>query len=230
VSHNVQSVLTLIFCYLLGSILFGLIISESMYGMDIRKFGSGNVGFTNMKRTLGWKPAIAVLLLDTGKGVLAVWLCRRVFGGHDNTEHVLILLGGVLSIIGHNWSVFYDFAGGKGVATSLGVLIALDPRVAALALLVGFPLLIYPGYMSIASVVGTATVPFWFWLLKDPAPYIYFGLLVLAFVAVRHRSNWERLRQGTESRFSFRGRSEGDSPPAAESARTEEVKRMKDEG
>ena len=214
-SHALLFALTLLFCYLMGSILFGLLVSECFYGVDIRKFGSGNVGFTNVKRVLGWKPALAVLALDMGKGVLAVWIGRRIFGGRSGEwEHLLILLGGLLAIIGNNWSVFFDFAGGKGVATSLGVLVALDYRVALLAVAVGFPFLIYPGYMSLANGVGAFTVPIWFWVLRDPLPYQLFGLLMLIFVVVRHRSNWKRLREGTEPRFSFRGQRDASPAPS----------------
>ena len=210
--------LTLLFCYLLGSILFGLIISECAYGVDIRQFGSGNVGFTNIKRTLGWKPAIAVLLLDGAKGAIAIWISRKVFAGEAvHARDTLILVGGVLAIIGHNWSIFFKFAGGKGVATSLGVLIALDWRVAGLAVLVGFPLLLYPGYMSLAATVGAATLPVWFWLLGDPLPWRIFGVVLLIFVLVRHRANYARIRSGSEPRFSFRGSPD---PPAAPQVQT----------
>ena len=204
----IHLILTLVCCYLLGSILFGLILAESAYGVDIRQLGSGNVGFTNIKRVLGWKPAILVLVLDALKGMLAVMLSRHVFtpGDYGGLSATLVVLGGVLSIIGHNWSAFSKFEGGKGVATSLGVLIALDWRAAVIALVIGFPLLVYPGYMSLASMVGTATVPISFWILKDPVPYGVFGVIVLIFVLIRHRENIDRLRKGTESRFSFGSR------------------------
>nr|MDQ2730942.1 glycerol-3-phosphate 1-O-acyltransferase PlsY [Armatimonadota bacterium] len=209
-SQFIHGILTLTACYLMGSLLFALIISESAYGVDIRKFGSGNCGFTNMKRTLGWKPALVVLFLDAAKGALAVWVSRRVFTNQNYGQwhDMLVVLGAILAIVGHNWSVFCGFAGGKGVATSLGVLIALHPQSALLAVLVGFPMLVYPGYMSLASVAGTASVPIWLWHFKQPAPYQAFGLLALAFVLIRHRANLTRLYNGTEPKFSFSGATE----------------------
>ena len=204
-SQTIHVLLTLLFCYLMGSILFCLIISETVYGVDIRNYGSGNVGFTNIKRALGWKPAIAVLFLDMLKGVSAVLTCHLLFASTGQLQSLLVVTGGILAIIGHNWSAFYNFAGGKGVATSLGVLFALDWRAGCLAMAVGIPMLVYPGYMSLASIVSTAMVPIWLWLLGAPVPYRVFGGIAFLFVLVRHRPNIDRLLKGVEPRFSFSG-------------------------
>jgi acyl phosphate:glycerol-3-phosphate acyltransferase len=216
VSFPIHAALTLFLCYLMGSILTGLIIGEAAYGIDIRKFGSGNVGFTNIKRVIGWKPAFLVLILDGLKGVAAVAIGRKVFQGHSpSLDQSLILLCGILAIVGHNWSCLAGFAGGKGVATSIGVLLALDARVALIALAIGLPLLAYPGYMSVASMVGSLSVPIGFWLLGDPLPFCLFGLVLSGFVIVRHRPNIQRLREGVEPKFSFRTRSEPPPGPVA---------------
>lgn len=183
-------VLFALLAYVLGSIPTGLIIGKLFFKTDVRQYGSKNIGATNTYRVLGLKAAIPVFLGDALKGMAGVWL----FSPHEN----LMLLGGILAMVGHNWSIFLGFKGGRGVATGLGVLIFLVPLVSAIcfgtwAIIVGLT-----KYVSLGSIVGAALVPILMFVFGEPLPYILFGLLAALFVIVRHRENIMRLIKGQE--------------------------------
>src|SRR5664279_3080075 len=144
--------LALVACYLMGAIPFGLIIGKVTRGVDIRDFGSGNIGFTNVLRTLGPGPGAAVFFFDTFKGFAAVLLCQRL-GLND----YLIVTGGILSIIGHSFSIFLKFQGGKGVATSLGMIIGLNPIIAVIAFALWLLIVAVTRIVSIASIIAPPT-------------------------------------------------------------------------
>ena len=183
-------VLFALLAYVLGSIPPGLLIGKLFFKTDVRQYGSKNIGATNTYRVLGLKAAIPVFLGDALKGMAGVWL----FSPHEN----LMLLGGILAMVGHNWSIFLGFKGGRGVATGLGVLIFLVPLVSAIcfgtwAIIVGLT-----KYVSLGSIVGAALVPILMFVFGEPLPYILFGLLAALFVIVRHRENIMRLIKGQE--------------------------------
>ena len=186
-------------CYLLGGIPFGVMIGKLFKGIDIRDFGSGNIGFTNVYRTLGAGPALLVFITDTAKGLVAVLLCRA-FGLSD----YWIVSGALLSVIGHCFSVFLGFKGGRGVATSLGVIIGLSPVIAAVAFGIWVVFVALTRYVSVASVVATVSVPVQmvFWKSMDVClPYQVLAMVAATAIVLKHASNMKRLVKGTEPKF-----------------------------
>lgn len=181
--------------FLLGSIPFGYLAGR-MRGIDLRQHGSGNIGATNTLRVLGVAPGIIVLLLDVLKGYLPVLLAGRLPLDPWGT-----MAAGLLAILGHTFSPFLGFRGGKGIATSLGVLLGLSPPVAGASLLAFLLVVLATRYVSLGSIVAAITQAALFWVWHHPAPYRLLGLLAALFVLVKHRDNIGRLRSGTESKI-----------------------------
>lgn len=182
--------------YLLGSIPFGLLIGKWFAKIDVRQHGSGNIGMTNVLRTAGYLPALFTLIGDAGKGVFAVLLTRHFTG-----DSSFALIAGTLTVIGHNWSIFLRFKGGKGVATIAGVLFAFLPWAAGLLLIIWLGVLLRYRYISLASIVVAFCIPFVLLFFQVGWLELLLGIIVGAFTIFRHRSNIERLRKGTEFRF-----------------------------
>ena len=190
------NVLLLIAAYLLGS-LSGSLLLGRLRGVDIRTLGSGNAGGTNALRTQGWKFALGTVLVDVGKGVLAVWLAMRFGGG----ESWLPYAAAFAAILGHVYPVFHGFRGGKGAGTLVGALLVAWP--VSVPVLIGAWLLVLSlsGYVGLSTILaGVVLVPF-AWLADAPLPRLGFAVAVALFLAYTHRSNLARLRAGTESRF-----------------------------
>jgi acyl phosphate:glycerol-3-phosphate acyltransferase len=190
--------------YLLGSIPFGLLLAKIFGGGDVRKAGSGNIGATNVTRVAGPLAGILTLVFDTAKGMAAVWLAARVT--HDSAIWMVISAFAVL--LGHCYPVWLKFKGGKGVATALGVFLALSPLAAASALLLFILCVAYWRYVSLGSVSAAAAMPLLIYFLWAPghAPPIAIDLGTLAIaglVIFKHGGNLQRLVDGTEPRFSF---------------------------
>ncbi|MCK8817748.1 glycerol-3-phosphate 1-O-acyltransferase PlsY [Natroniella sulfidigena] len=183
--------------YLLGSIPFGLLVAKFVKGVDIRKYGSGNIGATNAYRIMGLGMGILVALLDIGKGFLGVTIASRLFQG----EPFLILLIGVMAIVGHNWSLFLKFTGGRGVATSVGVLISLAPGAILIVFIVWVLIVATTKYVSLGSIVGATLIPIMMFLFNKPTVYVLFGLLIAIFVLYGHKPNIKRLLAGTENKI-----------------------------
>jgi acyl phosphate:glycerol-3-phosphate acyltransferase len=219
--------------FLLGSIPFGLLIAKSK-GVDIRQHGSGNIGATNVLRVMGKRYGITCLLLDMLKGliptVLAFSLIR--FVGDDKnpmiismlqkqavlfpadqqfTAQLLVILSGLLSILGHNYSPWVGFKGGKGIATSAGVVIALMPAGIPILIMVWLLLFFTTRYVSVASIGAAAALPFitiagsaFHGRLADGTwnkPLFAFSVVIAVLAIWKHRSNLQRLMAGTENRF-----------------------------
>jgi acyl phosphate:glycerol-3-phosphate acyltransferase len=197
----VRAVVLLLACYLLGSIPIGLIVGK-LRGIDIRQHGSGNIGASNVLRMLGRGPAAVVFIGDTLKGLVPVLVCRALF---DNP--LLTVMAGLLSLLGHNCSIFLTFRGGKGVATSLGVVIGIHPIIAGIAFSIWLILLAIWRYISVASIFAAASVSVMMWLsgvcLNKPVPTEYRAFAVAAgiFILAKHRSNIARLRAGCEPKI-----------------------------
>lgn len=189
-------VVVLIISYLLGSIPFGLLMGKWWSKVDVRKYGSGNIGMTNVLRTIGYVPALLTLLGDGGKGLLAVWLAAKVT---DNP--FFALLAGTSAVIGHNWPVFLRFRGGKGVATAAGVVLAVQPWSALILFLIWLGVLLRFRYISLASIVVAVCLPFVLLIFGVSLWEFALAALLSTFTVFRHRSNIERLRAGTEFRF-----------------------------
>lgn len=192
-----MTLLALLLSYLLGSIPNGLWLCRALWHVDLRQHGSHNIGATNAWRTLGKGPGFLVFFLDMLKGLLAVWLGEMLVG----TPLVMILCG-VLAIVGHSLSLFLRFHGGKGVATGLGVILMLMPKVTGIVFLVWLLLVLATRYVSLGSIVAAALVPVLALVFGYPALYVAFGVLAAALIIVRHRSNITRLLNGTENRIS----------------------------
>ncbi|MGI9862213.1 glycerol-3-phosphate 1-O-acyltransferase PlsY [Moorella naiadis] len=190
--------LALVLAYLVGSIPTAYVVGRYIYGFDIRRRGSGNVGATNTLRTMGTIPGLVVLGVDAFKGVVAVWL-GQAFGGPG-----LAILTAMLAIAGHNWSIFLDFQGGRGVATTAGALLAMAPLAALGALLIWLVVVIFSRYISLGSIVAAAIAPFLVIYFHRPWPYILFTFAGAALIIYRHRPNIERLLAGTEHKLGER--------------------------
>jgi glycerol-3-phosphate acyltransferase PlsY len=194
--------------YLLGSIPFGIIITRLWKGIDIREHGSKNPGATNVYRVVGPIPALIVLILDIGKGLVAtLWLSRLSIGQPFLNPVSLMILAGIAVILGHTFPVFSGFKGGKGVATGLGVLISLVPFETILALLlfliiVGITRYVSLGSLSSASFILLALAFEKYYLHKPISAVLLIMVTVLAiFMFYTHRSNIKRLLNGTENKF-----------------------------
>ncbi|MCC6443530.1 MAG: glycerol-3-phosphate 1-O-acyltransferase PlsY [Armatimonadetes bacterium] len=188
--------LILLACYLLGAVQFGLLVGKLWKGIDLRQYGSGNVGATNALRTLGPVPAALVFIADVAKGAVPVAVCR--LAGFPPS---LVVLGGMLAVLGHIFSIFSRFTGGKGAATGLGVLLGLSPAVGFTAFALWLAVVTATRYISLASIVGALSVPVWMWAFRLPLEYRLFGIAAALLVVVRHKSNIRRLMAGTEPRF-----------------------------
>jgi glycerol-3-phosphate acyltransferase PlsY len=188
-------VLSAVIGYLLGSIPFGMLLTWAAGRGDIRRIGSGNIGATNVLRTGNKALAALTLLLDLAKGIAAVWV-----GSLWGTNAILAAAGAV--ILGHMFPVWLGFRGGKGVATALGVLLAIAPPVAAVAAALWLATAILFHYSSLAALVGAAAAVAVAAILLDPTRALLIAAIAL-LVILRHHENIRRLLTGTESRISF---------------------------
>ena len=189
--------------YGLGSIPFGYLLYRLRQGEDIRALGSGNIGATNVLRGAGWATGAATLLLDAAKGYLAVVLASWIADGGS----AALSLAAVLAVVGHIWPVFLGLRGGKGVATGLGVFLALAPGAALAALAVFLIVLVCWRYVSLASVAATLAFPWAALFLAGHSPYARPASIVCAgLILARHSSNLQRLWTGTEKRLTVKGR------------------------
>jgi glycerol-3-phosphate acyltransferase PlsY len=198
--------------YLLGAVPFGFLIARSR-GVDIRQVGSGNIGATNVFRSVSKPLGILTFALDVGKGLAGCtvipWLAAWAFGATGTGDLPFRAACGALAVVGHNWPVFLGFRGGKGVATSAGLLLGLAPLGCAWALLAWTAVFVASRYVSVASIAAAACLGAVAWPLYHARHGWWFPAVLdlLALVAVwRHRANLRRLRAGTESRFDFRRR------------------------
>lgn len=189
----------ILFGYLIGSIPTGLLVIRLVRGLDIRRVGSGNIGTINVYRLAGAPTALLVLAVDIMKGALPVFLARAWA-----RPEAVVVLAGVAAIVGHNWSMFLRFAGGKGIATSFGVLLVLSPLTALVAASVWVIVAIVTRYASLASLLAVAAVPFVMWRRDEPAAHLSFGALALVFAIYKHKTNIVRLVRGQELRITDR--------------------------
>ncbi len=206
-----ELIILLLISYLIGSTPTSIIVGKLVRGIDIREHGSGNAGGTNVFRVLGWKPALVVVIVDIFKGWLpAAVLATTLFQGKIVIADagLVQILCGFAAVLGHTYTIFAGFSGGKGIATLAGMLLALFPIAFPLCLLVFVITLILTGYVSVSSMMAAAFLPVFLLALPpltniEPAQFslIVFSLLVPFFVVFTHRSNLVRLRAGTENRF-----------------------------
>ena len=190
----------LLVAYLLGSIPFGYLLVRWKTGNDVRASGSGNIGATNVLRTTGRLAGVATLLLDVGKGYLAVWIAGQWTG----ESPLWMSLAALAVMAGHAYSVFLGFKGGKAVASFVGAFLCLTPFALGMETIVFVVVVAWTRYISLGSIIGAATFPLAVWLLlQPPAPIWIAAIMASAFIIYKHSSNIERLRQGREHVFRF---------------------------
>jgi len=193
------TVLAAAIAYLLGAIPFGYLLVKWTTGRDVRTGGSGNIGATNVLRTTGRAAGIATLLLDIGKGYLAVWIAGRL-----SSQSVLPMCVATLAVMsGHAYPVFLHFRGGKAVASFVGSFLCLTPLALAAVLVVFVAVVAWSRYISMGSVVCAATFPLAVWLMQKDVIMVATAAVAGAFIVYKHSSNIQRLHDGSESVFTF---------------------------
>jgi glycerol-3-phosphate acyltransferase PlsY len=202
-----------VIAYLLGSFPTGYIAVKQLKGIDIREVGSGSTGATNVLRTLGKGPGAFVLVLDSLKGVLAIALVYWLFKFASSQNFIpptidaqvwqpwVVTLAGLAAILGHSKSIFLGFTGGKSVAISLGILLAMSWQVGLATAGVFAVVVAISRIVSLSSIVGAIAVSIFMVILHQPLPYILFGIAGGLYVILRHRTNIERLFAGTEPKI-----------------------------
>ena len=188
--------------YFLGSIPFGYLLVRATGGGDVRFIGSGNIGATNVARASGWSVGVATLVLDAGKGFLAVWIADHFSGGNIR----FMMYAGLAAIFGHMFPIWLKFEGGKGVATALGVFSVICWPALAAAVLLFILVFLFWRYVSLASISAAAALPLLVYLLyaprhAPPTAVSASALVAAVMVIIKHRDNIERLLAGTEPRF-----------------------------
>jgi glycerol-3-phosphate acyltransferase PlsY len=194
----------ILLAYLCGSIPTGVLIANRL-GIDVRKVGSGNIGATNVARSVGKTAGVLTLLGDAAKGLIPVLAVRALELGE-----AALACAAVAALLGHLFSPFLHFSGGKGVATGLGVFLGLAPQAILLALLFFLLTFAVSRIVSLASLVATAVTPVLLFVLSYPYTHLLAGIVIAGFIILRHRENIVRLFKGEEQKFGARK-----SPPAA---------------
>lgn len=195
-------VIVSVVAYLLGNIATAYLVSKAAAKIDIREFGSGNAGSTNVLRVLGAKAAAIVFLGDVLKGTVAVLIGGYLGGSYGQ------ILAGIFVVIGHNWPIVLGGKGGKGIATTIGLMIPIDPIMVLLIVTAGVSLILITKYVSLGSVMGVTVYPIAMIITQKPMEYIIFSLFLSAMAIFRHRANIGRLIKGTESKLGFKPKSE----------------------
>ena len=206
----VECVVMAIIAYLVGSINFSVILSKKMAGFDVREKGSGNAGTTNMLRSVGKKAAAITLVCDILKGVVAIliaMLIGRMVEGSNGA--LLVQIAGVAVILGHTFPVFFKFKGGKGVATSLGVLIMSNWQIGLICLVFALILIVLTQMVSVGSIAAAILYPVLTLFIPQnyivPGNYLIYSIILAVLIVFNHRENVKRLLNGTENRISFKG-------------------------
>ena len=205
---DLSYLLTALGAYLLGSIPFGYLVAKAK-GIDIRSVGSGNIGATNAMRVLGKPAGIFVLLMDAAKGYAAVKIfsiilmkAPPVFEPEWHSYHCIQIIAGVFAVLGHNYTCWLKFKGGKGIATTAGVYLALAPWALLVALVVFIFALLLTKYVSVGSIAAAIALPITVWVMTPNNLFLCLVTTALGFLAVwKHKGNIQRLKAGTENRL-----------------------------
>ncbi len=214
---DIKLILVILLSYLAGSIPTAVIISKKFFGFDIREKGSGNMGSTNAFRLLGWKWGVTVQIVDILKGVFAVIVIANLLGDgisflsidffQDKT--IVQFIAGMAAVCGHIWSMFVGFKGGKGINTTMGMLISIAPVDISIAIGIFLIAVLFSGYISLGSIAGAIAFPSSLFLrynifgvdIPSYSIIIYFALAIAILILYTHRTNISRLLKGTENRF-----------------------------
>ncbi len=213
----VSLILVVLISYLVGSIPTSIIVTKILRGVDIRNYGSGNPGGTNVIRVLGWGPGVFVIIIDMLKGFFAAVVLSRLFYGHfplDNATPfsdftVIQIIAGISAILGHTWTVFAGFKGGKGIATAGGMLLGIAPIEVAIAFGVFMVVVVSSRYVSLGSVSAAIAFPVAMFVRANVFDVttryyhsmIFFSLFISSFLIYNHRTNIARLLRGQEHRL-----------------------------
>lgn len=192
--------------YLIGSLPAGYWLVRLLKGVDVREYGSGNIGTVNVHRVAGKQVAALVLVCDIAKGIIPVMIAKYIFLTSDTVDaqlsaQWLISIVALAPIIGHNWSIFLGGQGGKGVATTAGALFALAPFPSVFVAVVWLATVLVTRYSSLASMLGAISAPFFYLLYGQPTGYVVFGAVAALLVVWRHEANIRRLLAGQELRI-----------------------------
>lgn len=213
----VSLIIVIILSYLVGAFPTALLIGKHFRGLDPRKFGSKNMGSTNAVRVFGWKLGLLVQAIDISKGLIATLFISRIFYGALPFENVtpfedftvVQIIAGIAAVMGHVWTIFAGFKGGKGINTAAGMLVSLAPVDASISIGIFVIVLFSSGYVSLGSITAAFSVPLVMFLRENVFnveingyhTLVYFTLIIAVFLAYNHRTNIKRLLQGNEHRF-----------------------------
>ena len=204
-------IIVVIISYLIGSISFSVIISKKMAGFDVREKGSGNAGATNMLRSVGVKAAVLTLIGDCLKGVVAILIAVLIGKIAQNLDKALLVqLAGIAVILGHTFPIFFNFKGGKGVATALGVVLVTNWQIGLICLVFALVLMVLSRMVSLGSVGACVLFSVLVLFIKnhyivtEGSSYLIYSIILAIIVAFNHRSNIKRLLNGTENKISFK--------------------------
>lgn len=205
----IECAIMAIIAYLIGSINFSVILSKKMAGFDVREKGSGNAGTTNMLRSVGKKAAAITLVCDILKGVIAILIAMAVGKIFKNSNGALLVqIAGVAVILGHTFPIFFKFKGGKGVATSLGVLIMSNWQIGLICLVFALILIALTQMVSVGSIAAAVLYPVLTLFIPQnyivPGNYLIYSVVLAIVIVFNHRENVKRLLSGTENRISFK--------------------------
>ena len=226
-------VIVAIIAYLIGSVNFSILISKKMAGFDLREKGSGNAGTTNVLRTVGKRAAALTLVLDIVKGIVAI-LVAVIFGlfAKKYNSAILVEIAAIFVVIGHTFPLFFGFKGGKGVATSLGILLFINWKIGIICIVFGVFLIAITRMVSLGSISGAvlfAVLTIFIrdgYIVKYNMSFIVFGILLAAIVIINHRANLKRIIEGNENRLSFKKKPEEETSKKEEETeeKPEEIK------
>ena len=198
-----------IIAYAIGSINFSVIFSRKFAGFDVREKGSGNAGTTNMLRTVGKKAAVITLVCDILKGIVSILIALLIgYFVKDVNKAILVQIAGFFAIFGHTFPIFFEFRGGKGVATALGVILLTNWQIGLICLAFALILIIITKMVSLGSIMAAILFPVLTIFIQtnyiEPGNYIIFGIAVDLLVVFNHRKNLKRILEGNENKISFK--------------------------
>ena len=207
----VYNVITAIIAYLIGSVNFSVILSKKMAGFDVREKGSGNAGTTNMLRSVGKKAAALTLICDVLKGVVSILIAMFIgWAFKIENQSLLVQIAGIAVVLGHTFPIFFRFKGGKGVATSLGILIMSNWQIGLICLVFGVLLIALTRMVSLGSCAAAVLFPVLTLFITDNyivsqgSGYFIYSIILAVIVLFNHRSNIKRIMAGKENRISFK--------------------------
>lgn len=198
-----------IIAYAIGSINFSVIFSRKFAGFDVREKGSGNAGTTNMLRTVGKKAAVITLVCDILKGIVSILIALLIgYFVKDVNKAILVQIAGFFAIFGHTFPIFFEFRGGQGVATALGVILLTNWQIGLICLAFALILIIITKMVSLGSIMAAILFPVLTIFIQtnyiEPGNYIIFGIAVGLLVVFNHRKNLKRILEGNENKISFK--------------------------